>query len=897
MAKQHILGLKRFEACIQIDGYLVGSHGDCLCSASLRTGEIAFSNPDVAGDPKRRILDISWNGDDSVVAAACDGSLTEWNVDPNTGRCDCTETHKTGASRLLLVAAAGKSDSARRCFVLVEVDGSEGSSASKPSNETHAHEIGQRQSKKRKAAEVKDASSRRKDRKIELVCWSLGVPAKQNLIDGALPRGSDRPAQGGLLCVDVEMEEGTSRQRLVFCCRSELRVYANVDTSATLIGSLTFSDDPASALAVSEGRTAKIVTGHYSGMIRIWRQAFSSTSGRDCIGPCSILHWHASRVGAICTSTTDMYLLSGGSEAVLVLWQLVRGDKEARTFLPRLGGPIVKITEVMSQTDGTTPLAVVVTADNAIHAIAVTQDLARLWSHRGLCVVPPPPVKPSMKRTSGAYGKRSRLQRKMKALAAKIGKSRPIGAIWNGSDNKSRPIDGAHRRFACPVGDVKTADSHTPESVRLAVNARPGTLDIFDASEDRVVSTVDVVPHNRVRSAVADAAREPSVLAARFSDNARWLATIDTWVPVSAANAFEDDDDAFDNWQELKLWHASMTEGTLSYSLEAIVRSPHGNSSVAALAFHPALVLVASVAGDGSFKLWSRTFLAKSKVADDRFANEGPTQWTCSLAAAGDGGAEFDPRHHMDLPAAVAFSSDGSMAAVAHGMSVALWDLTTRAVVTSLSWEGDPMTLRFGPESTLLGVCSHNVTSWNLVTPDLGWAVDVESVAADVNSIGTFVVIAPRAHRTVVVFGFKNPEPIACFSIKGKEDPRCLAFLPNDNVVVFKGAHLVLIVRNGDVNGKSSSSLSNSSYAATSQNALNHVVVQDGDEHGQSAGLKPASNILREISARILRPNPIWSTETERALNVDDMFDAYLREQFRESQPFKGHLRSASANS
>ena len=53
------------------------------------------------------------------------------------------------------------------------------------------------------------------------------------------------------------------------------------------------------------------------------------------------IHWHANPVAALCFSQDGRYLLSGGEEAVLVVWQLLTLK---RTYLPRLGGPISHIT-------------------------------------------------------------------------------------------------------------------------------------------------------------------------------------------------------------------------------------------------------------------------------------------------------------------------------------------------------------------------------------------------------------------------------------------------------------------------------------------------------------------------------------------------------------------------
>lgn len=49
------------------------------------------------------------------------------------------------------------------------------------------------------------------------------------------------------------------------------------------------------------------------------------------------LDWHAHAVSSIAFTSNGAYLLSGGEESVLVIWQLHTGKKE---FVPRVGAPI-----------------------------------------------------------------------------------------------------------------------------------------------------------------------------------------------------------------------------------------------------------------------------------------------------------------------------------------------------------------------------------------------------------------------------------------------------------------------------------------------------------------------------------------------------------------------------
>lgn len=62
--------------------------------------------------------------------------------------------------------------------------------------------------------------------------------------------------------------------------------------------------------------------------------------GDDDAGALTTYHWHAHEVKFLIFSSDGAYLLSGGSEGVLVIWQLETGKRQ---FLPRLGGPLVSI--------------------------------------------------------------------------------------------------------------------------------------------------------------------------------------------------------------------------------------------------------------------------------------------------------------------------------------------------------------------------------------------------------------------------------------------------------------------------------------------------------------------------------------------------------------------------
>ncbi|KAJ1555423.1 WD repeat-containing protein 75 [Nowakowskiella sp. JEL0078] len=90
----------------------------------------------------------------------------------------------------------------------------------------------------------------------------------------------------------------------------------------------------------------------------------------------STMHWHAHRVNHLAFTNDGVYLLSGGEESVLVIWQL---QTQRKNFLPRLGGS--EITSIAISSDQS--LFAVSLSDSSIQLISsinmeVTQKISGL---------------------------------------------------------------------------------------------------------------------------------------------------------------------------------------------------------------------------------------------------------------------------------------------------------------------------------------------------------------------------------------------------------------------------------------------------------------------------------------------------------------------------------------
>ena len=86
-------------------------------------------------------------------------------------------------------------------------------------------------------------------------------------------------------------------------------------------------------------------TGDEQGQIRLWyclnTQISLGTGGGEKRAQTTMMHWHAHAVSSLAFTSNGAYLLSGGEERVLVMWQIHSAKKE---FIPRLGSAILSIT-------------------------------------------------------------------------------------------------------------------------------------------------------------------------------------------------------------------------------------------------------------------------------------------------------------------------------------------------------------------------------------------------------------------------------------------------------------------------------------------------------------------------------------------------------------------------
>ena len=357
--------------------------------------------------------------------------------------------------------------------------------------------------------------------------------------------------------------------------------------------------------------------------------------------PCTTLHWHAQAVGCLSFTSDGAYLLSGGAESVLVLWQLESGR---RSYLPRLGGGLRSIAHFPRD-----PSRVALAgADNASRVVS----LASLTVEAIVRGVRPATLRPlSLAAHPAAAVAAATLERNARAAADDATMFRRI-------------------RIATQPSPAVAFD---PGSGAVALASAGAGLQLYDPIGDAHVADLDIAPRNAVSGdGGPDDPMEPYVSHAAFTADGAYLVTVDRrsdrpmpGLGVERAASNDDDDvharlgaAAFSGQPEetLRIWERT---GGVGFECVCVCDAPHAAAVTSVSVRSDAVrgAMACTVSADGDLKTWAPVGAARGGER---------AGWRCVAAASHPG----EPAPGLT---ACAFSQDGSLLATA-GVDVALWD-------------------------------------------------------------------------------------------------------------------------------------------------------------------------------------------------------------------------------
>lgn len=346
--------------------------------------------------------------------------------------------------------------------------------------------------------------------------------------------------------------------------------------------------------------TVDVVVGGIRGCIYVFQDALrrfekTSRSGANITTASTSheqqLHWHRESVGSVIWSLDGQYIVSGGKETVLVLWQLETGRKQ---FLPNLESPINSI--------GVSPSGssyVVRLADNSVMVLSTselspTAHVAGVQAHSFTRSVTPAAYLPTVDL--------------LHQFGAEATSNQAAAAI--------NPRAPHHLLLSVPSNQ----DSFT---VGGLLSPAPYLQD-FDISTGQFVSRQALTRTNAINNKLGpegNSIHEPNVKFLQTSDDGRWLATVDEWespkqdVKHLGADGF-DTPSTMESKLRFWLWNDEVKH----WMLNSRIDEPHQPDSqatclsVLALASDPVASRFATLGADSIVRFWT----LKSKLKTGR---------------------------------------------------------------------------------------------------------------------------------------------------------------------------------------------------------------------------------------------------------------------------------------
>jgi NET1-associated nuclear protein 1 (U3 small nucleolar RNA-associated protein 17) len=232
-----------------------------------------------------------------------------------------------------------------------------------------------------------------------------------------------------------------------------------------------------------------LAVGDATGRILLWRGVHAALLARasgqevdDMDQPAAeqlraraTVHWHAEPVCCMAFSPDDAYLLSGGHEGVLVIWDLSSGR---RTYLPRLGTCLRHISPCSAD-----PSRVAVSlSDNLVRMV----DLAAMQvcsSIRGVCSAPAAPT-PACMAVQPATGHLALLGGAGSLQFFDPVRNRHVDRLWLSSTAQGRPPTSdarvhADKTKALPATHaVFTTDGQCLVTIEEAIDTAGGAVSL-----------------------------------------------------------------------------------------------------------------------------------------------------------------------------------------------------------------------------------------------------------------------------------------------------------------------------------------------------------------------------------------------------------------------------------
>jgi len=428
------------------------------------------------------------------------------------------------------------------------------------------------------------------------------------------------------------------------------------------------SKNPLTAFDISVNK-ADITCGHYRGNIRVMnnvlndieRYHITKAKAKQLGGELSTqignirdprsktitsrVHWHALPVTTLVYDTMsyamDPLLYSGGDESVLVTWQISQGKDRPADVQPRLAlGGIVHLTCSDRCDENAANGILVYCEDNTLQLIE-SHNKGKIWKVQGL--------------------------------------SDGLDGSGNAGNRLSLEID--------PRSDA----NKNSQLIISGMAQAPGYIHWFNPSRERLASTLEVAPFNRISRTEPDELPPPTptITCHAFSKNGDNLVTIDEYPtenPSLGVLEKQKNGEEYGVISTIRFWSwndsfsAEGKEGVPLYKQVASMTFPHGpKHRISALGISRDGSMACTVShSEKVFRVWEKR-KGPLRGLDSLLLNGQAPSWTCRYKVTVPAGLSNQPTKEDG----VSFSEDGSILAISFGQSVTLWDSNGARLLTS----------------------------------------------------------------------------------------------------------------------------------------------------------------------------------------------------------------------
>lgn len=346
------------------------------------------------------------------------------------------------------------------------------------------------------------------------------------------------------------------------------------------------------------------------------------------------------------------YVISGGQETTLVLWQLETGRQQ---HLPHLGAAVESI--VVSPFGSSYGIRL---ADNSVMILS-TSELQPTFSIAGIQV---PAVQharlplPFVPTVTAATQKKGTVQRfRCPACVSFSGTGRLLLAVPPATTSKQSSMTPSNASY------LQTFDVGAGHQISRQALTRTK------------VTTLNMGPESNI-------IEDPNVTHIQTSADGQWLASVDEWMPPKRdleSLAFNQErvleELVFREEICLKFW--SWNDDTKVWGLVSRIDNPHASPSgnpydqggVLDLVSHPSSDAFATVGDDGMVKTWKPAIRRRNGLEVKSKDGRSLTSWHCQHATSLETAA-LTTKNGL-LGAKLAYSQDGSILAVGLQSSVA----------------------------------------------------------------------------------------------------------------------------------------------------------------------------------------------------------------------------------